>query len=179
MTWGRRGLPGWGLASSEILLRACRSASSQIQRLDSANALEWGWWEAGDGFEAPEVSRLALMLPDCAESGRFLYSSAAGANPGLGWAPRLTGVPWERDGCELSAHMDHYPVFRIAAHLVLRVPTAPWLCCRISVTSVPLSAAGFRTDGLLHGTHPFPLRSRHPVIIFTFCYLLSGLQLII
>lgn len=63
MTWGRRGLPGWGLASSEVLLRAYRSASSQIQRLDSADALEWGWWEAGDGFEAPEVSRLALMLP--------------------------------------------------------------------------------------------------------------------
>lgn len=31
VTWGRRGLPGCGLASSEICLRACRSASSQIQ----------------------------------------------------------------------------------------------------------------------------------------------------
>lgn len=31
VTWGRRGLPGCGLDSSEICLRACRSASSQIQ----------------------------------------------------------------------------------------------------------------------------------------------------
>ena len=31
VAWGRRGLPGCGLASSEICLRACRSASSQIQ----------------------------------------------------------------------------------------------------------------------------------------------------
>ena len=75
--------------------------------------------------------------------------------------------------------MDHFPVFRMAAHLVLRAPTAPWLCCRISVTSVPLSVADFSADGLLYGTHPFPLRSGHPVIIFTLCYLLSDLQLII